>query len=109
VFATVDRDGDAGQEPVGERGQCRSRDVVGRADAPRGIDRRLGAEQRGLGGSESVVGAGVDGSWGDGIDPDRSQLDRQPGHDGVDGGVGGGDSDHARGRFQRGGARHEQE
>ena len=29
---------------------------------------------------------------GDGIDPDRGELDRQTGGDGIDGGVGGGDS-----------------
>jgi hypothetical protein len=53
--------------------------------------------------AESVVRAGVDGSRGDGIDPDRGQLDRQPGDDGVDGGVGGSDREHARGWLQRGG------
>jgi hypothetical protein len=85
VFAAVDRDGGPGHEHVGQDRQRRGRDVVGPAGAPGRIGRGPGLEQRGLAFvSESVVRACVDGSRGDGIDPDRGEFDRQPGDDGVD-------------------------
>ena len=93
VLAAVDRDGDPGQEPIGQHRQSRARDVLGGADASGGVGLGLGLEQRRLAlVAQSVVRAGVDGAGGEGIDPDRGELDSQAGGDGVDGGVGGGDA-----------------